>query len=407
MPPSSSSKKEKKGRKSQKRKPKPIDEEEEKKLVEVFKASPWLGGSLGVVSEEVEALADKTPPPPDNPPCDGCLQPFTGTMLCSRCESVFYCCRECQESHWTSKHKAECAELKRQSKQTARQVLQSFEKMRGWGDLDVAGAYKAAVDRGLHDKIRSVLELDMGLPDCMIERYREGCASFCYTHCVMTTLFRGQRAEGKVHALSNSFNCVDSRRIKGYVRSHPYALDTWLQASVQLLRVVNDQAFLRKPEDHLAVCAKAMDVWRVWSLVFYSSRASRAILTPFPSIGSSCGDEGVTEEQKGRLSEDHARRIVLTLRDAIRLMLNVSRHLDALQFTVIEVASRVHVRIQEHRIGVDVASILDLSDNYKFMYEQLAFPTAERELYTGRALTARETNGSMARTLHMMGRLDI
>jgi MYND finger len=405
MPPSSSSKK-KKGGKLKKPKPKTSNEEEERKLAEAFKTSSLLGEQIGSFFENAEAQGDDAPPLPDNPPCDGCLKPFAGTMQCAQCQSVFYCCRDCQVSHWISKHKFECAELKQQNEETAKRVLQSFKTMRGWKDLDVAGAYKAAVHQGLHDQIRSVLELDMELPDCIAERYRDGCEYFCYTHCVMTFLFRGQRAEGKAQRLTSSFNCMDGLRIKGYVRSHPDALDTWLQASVQLLRAVTDQTLLQKPEEHYIVCEIVLDVWRMWSSVFNSSTGSRAILTPFPSSDNSSGEEVGTADQKRRSSEDHARRIVTTLRDAIRPFLLVSHtrtQFEFLQATVFEVAATVQVRIQEYRIGINVVSILDLNGKFKFLFQHIAVPDAERELATGRHLNAQEATAGMARVFQRLG----
>mmetsp|Transcript_12518 Transcript_12518/g.31524 ORF Transcript_12518/g.31524 Transcript_12518/m.31524 type:complete len:371 (+) Transcript_12518:630-1742(+) len=36
-------------------------------------------------------------------------------MKCSRCFSVVYCGKECQNSHWTSQHKKECKRLRRQA----------------------------------------------------------------------------------------------------------------------------------------------------------------------------------------------------------------------------------------------------------------------------------------------------
>jgi hypothetical protein len=58
-------------------------------------------------------FAQNAPSIPDNPPCDGCLQLFCGTMQCLQCGSAFYCCRDCQVSHCKSGHKAECDVLQR------------------------------------------------------------------------------------------------------------------------------------------------------------------------------------------------------------------------------------------------------------------------------------------------------
>jgi MYND finger len=400
MPPSSSSSsspsKKSKGGKSQKAKPKPIDAEEEKKLAEEFMASS-LGRDLGITDEKLAAAGGgRAPTCPDNPPCDGCSQPFTGTMQCSRCESVFYCGRECQTSHWKAKHKAECAELKQQNEETAKHVLESFKEFRDWTDLDVAGAYKAAVHQGLHDKIREVLEVDK---TSIVDRFNRDKVFLCYTNCVMSVLFRGQRAEGKTLDFSPAFNCVDGLRIKGYVRSHQDALDVWLQASVQLLRVVTDRGTLRSPIIHQAVHKVARDVWSSWSLVFTSSVASRAILAPFPAAAGSSGGEAESAEQRNRLSDDHARRIVTVLRDAVRIIAGANPRQDpnsTVEANVCTVAAMVHLRLQEYRSGVNAESILNLKGVKKEMFQHVAIPLAKRMLEKGRILNAQESNAVMA-----------
>lgn len=386
MPPSSSSSNKSKGGKSQKPKPKPTDPEEEKKLAEEFMASS-LGQDLGLTDEKLAAAGGgKAPTCPDNPPCDGCAQPFTGTMQCSRCESVFYCGRECQLSHWKAQHKAECAQLKQQNEETAKQVLASFKEFRDWEDLDVAGAYKAAVHQGLHDKIREVLEMDKS---SIVDRYHRDKVFICYTNCVMSVLFRGQRAEGKM-MFSPAFNCVDGLRVKGYVRSHPEALDAWLQASVELLRVVADRATLRNQIVHHAVHKFARDVWSGWTLVFASSVASRAILTPFPAASegaaSPSSDDAESAEQRRKRSGNHARRIVTVLRDAIRIIVGANQRQDPsskVEANVCTVSAMIHLRLQEYRSGVNAESILNLKGMKKDMFQHVAIPYAKRMLEKG------------------------
>jgi MYND finger len=357
-----------KGGKSKKRKPKPIDEEEEKELANAFAASS-LGQITGITDETLAASAAGVPDEVyDNPPCDGCAKPFVGTMQCGQCQSVFYCCRDCQVSHWTSEHKAECAELKHQNEVTATQALQSFEETRGWSDLDFTSAYKAAVRLGLHDKIREVLELDK---TSIVSRCRGDGEFICYTDHVMKVLFRGQRAEGKN---SSGFSDLDGLRIKGYVRSHPDAFDTWLQASVKLIHAVLDRTTLmRNPLTHIAVHNAAHDVWQKWVLVFTSPVASRAILTPFPTTGcvdaistSASGELVAAAAQRPKMCEDRARRIVFTLRDVIRLLNSVSDPRfdpdNKLASGVCFTAAAVHFRLQAFRIGVDAEAIYNLKD---------------------------------------------
>jgi MYND finger len=397
MPPSTSSSKKDKGKKSQKPKPKPIDAEEEKKLAEEFLATSF-GKDLGLTDEKFAAAGGgRAPTCPDNPPCDGCSQPFAGTMQCSGCESVFYCGRECQVSHWKAQHKAECAEMKQQNEETAREVLESFKEFRGWEDLDVAGAYKAAVHQGLHDKIREVLELDK---TSIVERFNRDKVFVCYTNCVMSVLFRGQRAEGKMLTFKPAFNCVDGLRIKGYVRSHPDALDAWLQASVELLRVFTDRATLRNPHTQQAVHKAARDVWTAWSLVFASSVASRAILADLPAAAaSSSGEEAESAEQRRKRSDDHALRIVTIIGDAVRLIGGANPRQDpssVVEANVYTVAAMVHLRLLEYRSGVNAEAVLNPKGMKKQMFQHVAIPYAKRMIEKGTTLNAQESNAVMA-----------
>jgi MYND finger len=246
MPPPSASKK-KGGGKSKKPKPKPIDEEEEKKLAEAFAAST-MGQEIGITDELLAEAARKVPAGVDNPPCDECSKRFGGTMQCAQCESVFYCGKECQASHWISKHKDECARLKQQNEAIAERVLSNFE-ICNWRFLDSTGKYKAAVRLGLHDKIREVLDFDR---ITIVDRCRSYGEFICYTAGLTRTIFRGQRAEGRNQ--TSEVPVVDCLRIKKYVRSHPEAFDTWLQASVQLLHAVLDSTTRRRnPDTHHTV----------------------------------------------------------------------------------------------------------------------------------------------------------
>jgi MYND finger len=122
------------------------------------------------------------------PPCDGCLALMCGSIRCCECESVFYCSRACQVSHWRRGHKFECAGLKRLNEEQAQAVLRNFfEDPHSWDLLATPGMYAAAVRLGLHDKIREALEWDR---DCLRDRLRAGQDPMYYTGWIMPEIFR-------------------------------------------------------------------------------------------------------------------------------------------------------------------------------------------------------------------------
>jgi MYND finger len=415
MPPSSSKKKKRSSKKQGTVRTR-IDDENEKNLADAFMATS-LGRAVGSAEGRSDAEIRASLAHPDNPPCDGCAQPFAGTMQCAGCESVFYCCRECQVSHWTANHKAECAELKHQNEIQAETVLGRFEDSFMWILLDMAGTYNAAVRRGLHDKIRNVMALDV--TNCSAGRYRNAHSytyTF-YTEYVMNVLFRGQRAEGKGGKFPFAFNRMDGHRIKDYVRSHPDALDTWLQASVRLLHALADRTLLSVPDAHSALHNTAVKVWDAWCVVFTSSVAARAILMPFPtsevraSNGSSGGGgAGKGVEQRGKVSEDRARRIVTILKTAIHLIDgDAGSRADPesnVKTCIGEATAMVQLRIQEYGIGIDVESIFDWKGQDKLVYQYVAVPMAKRGIEKGRKLTEQECNAVMAAAFCGSGLVD-
>jgi MYND finger len=397
MPPSSTSKNKKKGGKS--KKPKPIDEEEEKKLAEAFAAST-MGQEIGLTDELLVEAARKVPAGVDNPPCDECSKPFGGTMQCAQCESVFYCGRDCQVSHWSSKHNAECARLKQQNEAMAERVLSNFKICR-WEFLDSTGTYKAAVRLGLHDKIREVLDLDR---TSIVYRCRSDGEFICYTVRLTQTIFRGQRAEGRNQ--KPEVPVVDGLRIKKYVRSHPEAFATWLQASVQLLHAVLDRTTRRRnPDNHRTILQLAEEVWHTWHLVFVNSVACRAILTSPPSTTDGANNisekESVAAATQLRTTiEDRARRLVITLRDTLHLIDGVSNPLSdpvTTPFSGVSLtAATVQLRLEEFRIGVNAEAIFDLTGSRKQNYQRLLLPLAKRAIEKGSGLNAQEASAVMA-----------
>jgi hypothetical protein len=226
----------------------------------------------------------------------------------------------------------------------------------------------------------------------------------CYVHPVTKVLFE-QRAEGKTESASGN---ADGLRIKGYVRSHPDAFDTWLRASVRLIHAILDRTTLmQNPSNHSAVHHSALEVWKRWVIVFTSPAASRAVLTAFPpnedGTSKSAGGEVETEAAVTalrKMSEDRARRIVETLRDVMRLLNSVwDPRLDPdnkVGGTVCFLAAVVHHRLRHLRIGIDAKAIYDLEGRSKRVYEFIA-PIAKRYVEKSSVLNSQEASAAMAR----------
>jgi hypothetical protein len=150
-----------------------------------------------------------------------------------------------------------------------------------------------------------------------------------------------------------------------------------------------------------------MHVWAMWSLVFTSGVASRAIFAPFPSSnsgpsrsGSSASGNGESAERRRMLGEAHARRIVTVVGDAIRLFDGGSDpQLDpdeGVGSSVLLVAAVIQLRVQEYRIGINVEPIWALKGIQKNAYRDVLLPMAKRLIEKGRNVTAVEATAILA-----------
>jgi hypothetical protein len=150
--------------------------------------------------------------------------------------------------------------------------------------------------------------------------------------------------------------------------------------------------------------------------VFSSSVASRAVFTPF-LLTKRASSEGVTAEQKRRLSEDHARRLVTALTDGIRILSTASDPRldpkDFLQGALIGVAAMVYLRIQDYGIGIKTQSIFHLyslfhlNEKRRDVIRHILIPHVRRELELGRRLTEQESKAVMAEAFRNSGLRDI
>jgi MYND finger len=345
-------------------------------------------------SEYAQAALDKmrrdnaqAPPRiPDNPPCDGCLKPFCGTMQCGKCESAFYCCRACQVSHWKSEHRGDCAALKILNEAKAQKVLEKFvEDQDWWNLLDKTATYKAAVRQGLHDKIREVLELDR---DTLLDRYRAGHDELSHTHRVMHVIFRANRAEGN----NPNGSDMDGRRIKAYVTSHPDALLAWFHASAQLLKALVDPDAAKSSNALSTLTTDADDVWMGWVAVFANPVASRAILLPLPTIstGASSTDGASTKEEKAEQKHqrqarvDHATKIVSIFADVISLARSrLELNKREVWFNFLLAAAAVHVRLLEYKVPVNTELKYKLRGKIRMFFHKVCVPVAKATIATG------------------------
>jgi hypothetical protein len=154
--------------------------------------------------------------------------------------------------------------------------------------LDGAGAYRAAVAKGLHEAHCEIFRYDI---DHVVERFRQDdnvrlrelSRGDSDGHVVPSCLFRGQRAEGRA-AFGSRFGCVDGQRMKAYVNSHPEAFDVWIDASIATISVPFDSEVwnLRSPhrrvpfasDQHTMAHQASRDTSTVWLLVWMDTRAS-------------------------------------------------------------------------------------------------------------------------------------
>lgn len=200
--------------------------------------------------------------------------------------------------------------MKEQYSRDAKRVVKAMRTRRNTDDcidmergllfvLDGAGTYKAAVAEGLHEALRGIFRYDLGhvlelylKTDDMRAReiFRDGDADdgrvWAATRMITSSLFRGQRAEGRA-VLGSRFGCVDGQRIKKYVTSHPEAFDVWLDASIATIRLPFDPEVWRLrgappscSQQHTMAHRASRDTSAAWLLVWMDTRASRAILLP-------------------------------------------------------------------------------------------------------------------------------
>jgi hypothetical protein len=357
---------------------------------------------------EVELRRDglsKASKDPDIPACDACGKEFSANLICSRCQSAFYCTKECQKNAWKfGGHKELCDGMKEQCDRDAKRVVQALTRRNTEdcealeGDLlqvlNGAGAYKAAVGEGLHE---ALCELFRDNAEHVLEVFRKNGAEdhvWAATRTVMCSLFRGQRAEGRA-VKNRSFGCVDGQRIKAYVNSHPDAFDVWMDASIATIRLPFDSVIWRRrgpssDGQHTFAHRAARDTIAGWILVWMNKRASRAILLPAVADDAT---ETAAQAAKARSQ---------SIADRLCTLLEETNELDqrdpggGVSGMINQTAAMVAYRVREFEIDFDFTKQLKLKNLAKNMYQQVAVPIGEATIEKGATLTNAEAKEAMA-----------
>jgi hypothetical protein len=347
---------------------------------------------------------------PDIPACDACGKEFSANLICGRCQSAFYCSKDCQKIAWKHcGHKQECGGMKEECVHDAEVVVQALTTRSNEDcarmecgllkHLDGAGAYKAAVAQGLHEAMCGIFRDDA---EHVLDRFRNENGThhvWSATRTVMSSLFRGQRAEGRGTRTSN-FGCVDGQRIKAFVNSNPAAFDIWMDASIATILLPFDSQVWRRrgPSSngqHAFAHRAARDVIAGWILVWMNKRASRAILLPSASDDSS--SETVTQTP-----DQAALARVQSIVDRLRALLEeVDAHDErdpggGVTGMINQTAAMVSYRVREFEIDFDFVKQLKLKNLGKNMYEQIAIPLGEATIEKNATLTNPEAKAAIA-----------
>ena len=125
------------------------------------------------------------------------MKPLSG-FISGKC--AFYCSAECQKKDWKiGGHKADCPQHQEKCQALGRQTVADMAdeskapllRVQKLERLDGEGAYRVAVDHGLHDVILKMLKNDAetALVRFQTERPLERVS---YAHFIMMTLWRGE-----------------------------------------------------------------------------------------------------------------------------------------------------------------------------------------------------------------------
>jgi hypothetical protein len=347
---------------------------------------------------EVDLLAEGNDP--DIPACDSCGKEFSANLVCSRCQSAFYCTKECQKNAWKQGgHKQLCDGMKEKCSYDAKRVVRALTR-RSKEDciameggllyfLDGAGAYKTAVKEGLHEALCQLFSNDA---EHLKELFHAGPPTHVWagTRTVTCSLFRGQRAEGQADK-NTRFDYVDGQRIKTYVNSHPGAFDLWFHASITTILLPFDTDIWSRrgssnSRQHGFAHRAASDLIQGWMLVWANKRASRAILLPVVA------DDSTETRTAAQVAKTRAQSIA----NRYCVVMEMAHHLgerdpeNAVGGLTSLCAAMVAYRVREFEIDLDFIKELKLKGLLKQIFLQCTVPVANSIIEKGTTLTEAE-----------------
>ena len=327
---------------------------------------------------------------PDVPACDACGKEFSGDLSCASCQSVFYCSKECQRAAWKQGgHKQKCPTMKEDCDRLAEQVLHMMEYKSNdinhfhYDMLDMAGPYKAAVQKGLHKQLLKLFQEDLEELD---DRWYDTGIISSRTGTVMCALFRGERYEGR-GVKSRTFACCDGHRIRMYVESHPRAFEAWWEASMAtMLLALDDRVWRKGPGAHSSVRQISRDTIAGWILVFATKSGSKSILLP----------NSPKEESKAR-AEYLANSIRKSMARFRAIVSSPDRDPNGtLEGMLYQVAAEIDLRYQMFQMDIGFEKLLKIKGSkMTTRYKGLALPFAEATIAKGKVINMAEGQAAM------------
>jgi len=272
-------------------------------------------------------------------------------------------------------------------------------RIAGFKQLDSAGPYKAALERGINGAIQLLMKEEK---DDAVGLFT-GDDGRMYSQWVMSTLFRGGRQEGRQASSGGGFSHIDGYRCKKYVLSSPDAFEDWFEASMKSATVFVQRDL--SGDDQLRIFAQraARDVASAWGFVFVNRKVSKAIVL---------GQSGKPDEAAQRRAKW---ALVQQLKPALVKVWNAPESFDTggtIEANLYQIASMLFCRLNEFGVKIagpatatkmtkdDITKLLGMKGTHKKMFNNFSLPIAEATLEKGRTLSNDETKAILATTMN-------